>query len=126
MIHDLRARLDALATTLQALSLQPKNIHGRVLQAIEQTFHAAPILVLSKRRLREYTEPRFAAIWITYTLIHRSSHRDLAALFNCTRSNIAHSLTRAEDLRQTDPAFRAKTDQILAFVSSDPSVVKTP
>ena len=65
-------------------------------------------------RYRIVSKARWAASWICYQL--GKSSVQIGRQFNIDHSSILHGIRRAEQLRQSDEAFRIVTDRILEKV----------
>lgn len=87
---------------------------GRLLVAAETRTSQPVEVILGPRRTAELSRVRFAVCWVAVHELGASAHAVAKLLGSRHHTTILSALRRAEALRDTDPAFRALTDRLVA------------
>lgn len=113
-VETLTARLSVAEAALAGRSPAALAPIAAIIADAAQLFEIPIGDILSDRKLQGITETRFAIAWVAKHATSYSLPRIAGALHRKDHSTIINALRRAEELRASDPVFKARTDRLLS------------
>jgi len=87
-----------------------------ILRVVSAEFDVSLPDLLSHRRMRKIARPRQIACWLARHATMHSIPQIGNRLGDRDHTTILHAISRVDEIRSRDTAFREKTDQVLARV----------
>lgn len=112
-VRDLGLRLCRVEDALAGLRAGKGRIVERMVTFVCFAIGTRPTQLISERRTKDLAYGRFAIMWAARQLTNYSYPRIGHALGGFDHTSVIHGIRRAEQLRETEPDFRALTDAMI-------------